>query len=83
MLWWLHTNQYSTFRKNIGASWLPSFIFCRQNKYFGRQKLYFKINGFSFVEDNGLSLVYVFQKKKVTYLEGQVGDQAWKFVTTE
>ena len=37
------------------------------------------INGFSFVKDNGLSLVYVFPKKKVTYLGGQVGDQAWKF----
>ena len=37
------------------------------------------INGFSFVKDNGLSLVYIFPKKKVTYLGGQVGDQAWKF----
>ena len=33
------------------------------------------ITGFSFVKDNGLSLVYVFPKKKVTYL----GGQAWKF----
>ena len=31
------------------------------------------------MKDNGLSLVYVFPKKKVTYLGGQVGDQAWKF----
>ena len=28
---------------------------------------------------NRSSLVYVFPKKKVTYLGGQVGDQAWKF----
>ena len=55
------------------------FISCCQNKYAGRQKLYLRINGFSFVKDNGLSLVYVFPKKKVTYLGGQVGDQAWKF----
>ena len=34
------------------------------------------INVFSFVKDNGLSLVYAFPKKKVTYLGGQVGDQA-------
>ena len=32
-----------------------------------------------FVKDNRLSLVYVFPKKKVTYLGGQIGDQAWKF----
>ena len=31
------------------------------------------------MKDNGLSLVYFFPKKKVTYLGGQVGDQAWKF----
>ena len=31
------------------------------------------------MKDNGLSLVYVFPKKKVTLLGGQVGDQAWKF----
>ena len=31
------------------------------------------------MKDNGLSLVYVFPKKKVTYLGGQVGNQAWKF----
>ena len=37
------------------------------------------VNGFSFVKGNGLSLVYVFTKKKVTYLGGQVGDQAWRF----
>ena len=65
--------------KNTGASWPPSFHFCRQNKYSGRQKLYLRINGFSFVKDNGLSLVYFFPKKKVTYLRRQVGDQAWKF----
>ena len=45
-------------------------------KYSGHQKLYLRINGFSFVKDNGLSLVYIFPKKKVTYLGGQVGDQA-------
>ena len=31
------------------------------------------------MKDNGLSLVCFFPKKKVTYLGGQVGDQAWKF----
>ena len=31
------------------------------------------------MKDNGLSLMYVFPKKKVTLLGGQVGDQAWKF----
>ena len=31
------------------------------------------------MKDNGISLVYIFPKKKVTYLGGQVGDQAWKF----
>ena len=62
--------------KNIGASWPPSFHFCRQNKHSGRQKLYLRMNGFSFVRDNGLSLVYIFPKKKVTYLGGQVGEQA-------
>ena len=31
------------------------------------------------MKDNGLSLVHVFPKKKVTYLGGQFGDQAWKF----
>ena len=31
------------------------------------------------MKDNRLLLVYVFPKKKVTYLRGQVGDQAWKF----
>ena len=31
------------------------------------------------MKDNRLSLVYVFPKKNVTYLGGQVGDQAWKF----
>ena len=62
--------------KNTGASRTPSFHICRQNKYSGRQKLYLRINGFSFVKDNGLSLVYFFPKKKVTYLRRQVGDQA-------
>ena len=33
----------------------------------------------SCVKDSKLSLVYVYPKKKVTYLGGQVGDQAWKF----
>ena len=63
-------------KKILGPAGRQVFIFCRQNKYSGRQKLYLSINGFSFVKDNGLSLVYVFPKKKVTYLGGQVGDQA-------
>ena len=66
-------------KKILGPAGPQVFIFCRQNKYSGRQKLYLRINGFSFVKDNGLSLVYIFPKKKVTYLGGQVGDQAWKF----
>ena len=74
------TYQCSTFRKKIlGPAGPQVFIFCHQNKYSGRQKLYLRINGFSFAKDNGLSLVYVFAKKKVTYLGGQVGNQAWKF----
>ena len=63
-------------KKILGPAGPQVFIFCRQNKYSGRQKLYLRINGFSFVKDNGLSLVYVFPKKKVTYLGGQVGDQS-------
>ena len=66
-------------KKILGPAGPQVFIFCCQNKYFGGQKLYLRINGFSFVKDNGLSLVYVFPKKKVTYLGGQVGEQAWKF----
>jgi len=65
-------------KKIVGPAGPQVFIFCRQNKYSGRQKLYLRINGFSFLKDNGLSLVYVFPKKRVTYLEGQVSDQAWK-----
>ena len=66
-------------KKIVGPAGPQVFIFCRQNKYSGRQKLYLRINGFSFLKDNGLSLVYVFPKKRVTYLGGQVSDQAWKF----
>ena len=65
-------------KKTLGPAGPQVFIFCRQNKYSGRQKLYLRINWFSFAKDNGLSLVYVYAKKKV-YLGGQVGDQAWKF----
>ena len=65
------------FQKKIeGPAGPQVFIFCRQNKYSGRQKLYLRINGFSFLKDNGLSLVYVFPKKRVTYLGGQVSDKA-------
>ena len=66
-------------KKILGPAGPQVFIFCRQNKYSGRQKLYLRINGSIFVTDNGLSLVYIFPKKKVTYLGGQVGEQAWKF----
>ena len=66
-------------KKIVGPAGPQVFIFCRQNKYSGRQKLYLRINGFSFLKDNGLSLVYVFPKKIVTYLGGQVSDQVWKF----
>ena len=65
-------------KKILGPAGHQVFIFCRQNKYSGRQKLYLRINWFSFAKDNRLSLVYVYAKKKV-YLGGQVGDQAWKF----
>ena len=66
-------------KKIVGPAGPQVFIFCRQNKYSGRQKLYLRINGFSFLKDNGLSLVHVFPKKRVTYLGGQVSNQAWKF----
>ena len=66
-------------KKIFGPAGTQVFIFCHPNKYSGRQKLYLRINGFSFLKDNGLSLVYVFPKKKVTYLGGQVGDQVRKF----
>ena len=66
-------------KKIFGPAGTQVFIFCHQNKYSGRQKLYLRIKGFSFVKDNRLSLVYVFPKKKVTYLGGQVGDQVRKF----
>ena len=52
--------------KILGSAGPQVFIFCCQNKYSGRQKLYLRFNGFSFVKDNGLSLVYVFPKKRVT-----------------
>ena len=44
-------------KKIVGPVGPQVFIFCRQNKYSGRQKLYLRINGFSFLKDNGLSLV--------------------------
>ena len=59
--------------KNLGAKF--SFFVARTSILVAKNY----INGFSFVKDNGLSLVYVFPKKRVTYLGGQVGDQAWKF----
>ena len=73
------TAEFNFQKKIFGPACTQVFIFCHQNKYSGHQKLYLRINGFSFVKDNGLSLVYVFEKKKVTYLGGQVGDQARKF----
>ena len=71
------TQQCSTFRKKSCGQLAPSFSFFAARTSILVAKNY--INGFSFVKDNGLSLVYVFPKKKVTYLGGQVGDQAWKF----
>ena len=56
--------------KNLGAKF--SFFVARTSILVAKNY----INGFSFVKDNGLSLVYVFPKKRVTYLGGQVGDQA-------
>ena len=70
-------------KKIFGPAGTQVLIFCHQNKYSGRQKLYLRINGFSFVKDNGLSLVYVFPKKKVTYLGGQVGARRKNLVATE
>ena len=70
--------------KIFGPAGTQVFIFCHQNnQYSGRQKLYLRINGFSFVKDNGLSLVYIFPKKKVTYLGGQVGARRENLVATE
>ena len=63
-------------KKILGPAGPQVFIFCHKNKYSCRQKLYLRINAFSFLTNNGLSLVYVFLKKKVTYLGGQVGEQA-------
>ena len=62
-------------KKVVGPAGPQVFIFCCQNKYSGRQELYLRINGFSFLKDNGLSLVYVFPERRVTYLGGQVSDQ--------
>ena len=70
-------------KKIFGPAGTQVFFFCHQNKYSGRQKLYLRFNGFSFVRDNELSLVYVFPKKKATYLGGQVGARCENFVTTE
>ena len=70
----------STFKKKYWGQLAPKFsFFVARTSISGRQKLYLRINGFSFVTDNRLSLVYVFPKKKVTYLGGQVGEQVWKF----
>ena len=41
---------------------------------------YNKLNIFYLaLTEKELPLVYVFPKKKATYLGGQAGDQAWKF----
>ena len=66
--------QCSTFRKKSWGQLALKFSFFSARTSILVAKNY--INGFSFVKDNGLSLVYVFPKKKVTYLGGQVGDQA-------
>ena len=75
------TCQCSTFRKKYWGQLAPKFSFfvARTSILIAKNYNYLRINGFSFAKDNGLSLVYVFAKKKVTYLGGQVGDQAWKF----
>ena len=72
-----HLLQCSTFRKKSWGQLAPKFSFFVARTSILDAKNY--INGFSFVKDNRLSLVYVFPKKNVTYLGGQVGDQAWKF----
>ena len=36
-------------KKIFGPAGTQVFIFCHQNKYSGRQKLYLRINGFSSV----------------------------------
>ena len=46
--------QCSTFRKNVGASWPPRFLFGRQNKYSSRQKLYLRT-----IEYNKLTIFYL------------------------
>ena len=69
--------QCSTFRKKSWGQLAPKFpFFVARTSILVTQKLYLRINGFSFLRDNGLSLVYIFSKKKVTYLGGQVGDQS-------
>ena len=69
--------QCLTFRKKSWGQLAPKFSFFVARTSILDAKNY--INGFSFVKDNGLSLVYIFPKKKVIYLGSQVGDQAWKF----
>ena len=71
------STQCSTFRKKSWGQLASKFSFFVTRTSILVAKNY--ITGFSFVKDNGLSLVYVFPKKKVTYLGGHAGDQAWKF----
>ena len=71
-------------KKIFGPAGPQVFIFCHQHNYCGRQKIYLRINGFNFVKDNGLSLVYVYPKKKVTYILGARLATRWEnLVATE
>ena len=65
-------------KKILGPAGPQVFIFGCQNKYSGHQKLYLRTKGFIFLKDNGLSLVYVFPKKKVTWGPGwRPGVKIW------
>ena len=70
---WVNIYAVLDFQKKSWGQLAPKFSFFVARTSILVAKNY--ITGFSFVKDNGLSLVYVFPKKKVTYL----GGQAWKF----
>ena len=50
--------------KILGPAGPQVFIFCRPNKYSGRQKLYLRINGFSFVKDKQIIISVRFPKEE-------------------
>ena len=60
-------------KKIVGPAGPQVFIFCRQNKYSGHQKLYSRINGFSFLKDN--RFISVRFPKKESHLSWGPGKQ--------